>query len=163
MTSGIFVNYRGDDSGIAAALIDRELAARFGGDLVFLDSRSLPVGVDSTEEILGRLRSCSVLLVVMGPRWLSLADEAGERRIDNPADWVRREIAEALSHRLRVIPVLLDGTRLPAAEELPHDISSLSRRQYVVLRHRHIDVDLADLADRIAQVEPELARSAIHA
>lgn len=62
--SGIFINYRGEDSDTAAALIDRELAARFGGGQVFLDCRSIPVGVDFTDELLGRLRACSVLLVI---------------------------------------------------------------------------------------------------
>ncbi|HEY0640414.1 MAG TPA: toll/interleukin-1 receptor domain-containing protein [Pseudonocardiaceae bacterium] len=117
--SGVFVNYRGDDSGTAAALIDREFAARFGGDRVFLDCRSVPVGADFADAILTRLRSCTVLLVVMGPRWLTLTGDTGARRIDDPADWVRCEIAEALSHRLRVIPVLLDGAVLPTAGELP--------------------------------------------
>jgi len=157
---GIFISYRDDDSDIAAALIDRELTARFGSDLVFLDCRSIPVGVDFIDELLGRLRACSVLLVVMGPRWLNLVNAVGERRIDSPADWVRREIAEALAHGLRVIPVLLDGATLPAAEELPHDIAGLSRRQYVPLRRRHIGLDLADLGERIIRVEPDLARAA---
>jgi TIR domain len=158
--SGIFISYRGDDSDIAAALIDRELTARFGSDLVFLNSQSIPVGVDFIDELLGQLRACSVLLAVIGPRWLNLVNEVGERRIDNSADWVRREIAEALAHKLRVIPVLLDGMTLPVAEELPQEIAGLSRRQYVVLRRRHTNVDLADLVERIIQVEPELARAA---
>jgi hypothetical protein len=157
---GIFINYRSDDGDIAAALIDRELTARFGSELVFLDCRSIPVGVDFIDELLGRLRACRVLLVIMGPRWLSLVNGVGERRIDSPTDWVRREIVEALAHGLRVIPVLLDGATLPVAEELPNDIAGLSRRQYVPLRRRHINLDLADLVERIVQVEPDLARAA---
>lgn len=157
---GIFISYRGDDSGTAAVLIDRELTARFGDDLVFLACRSIPVGVDFVDELLGRLRACRVLLVVMGPCWLNLVNEVGERRIDNPSDWVRREIAEALTHGLRVIPVLLDGTTLPVTEELPDDIAGLSRRQYVPLRRRYTNLDLADLIKRIIQVEPDLARAA---
>lgn len=157
---GIFINYRGDDCDIAAALIDRELTACFGSGLVFLDSRSIPVGTDFAGELLTRLRACSVLLVIIGPRWLTLVDEAGRRRIDDPADWTRREIAAALRHRLRVIPVLLDGATLPAAHELPEDIAGLCRRQYVVLRRRHTTVDLADIVDRIIQAEPELATAA---
>src|SRR5215475_8637309 len=92
--SGVFINYRGADSDTAAVLIDRELTNRLGGDRVFLDCRSIPAGADFVEELLGRLRACSVLLVVIGPRWLTLTDTAGQRRIDDPRDWIRREIAE---------------------------------------------------------------------
>jgi TIR domain-containing protein len=126
---GIFINYRGEDSQTAAVLIDRELAARFGSDQVFLDCRSIPAGADFVEELLGRLRVCSVLLVVIGPHWLTLTNAAGERRIDDPQDWIRREIVEAFTHGLRVVPVLTDGVTLPAGEELPDDIAGLLSRQ----------------------------------
>src|SRR5215475_16109040 len=102
---GVFINYRGADSDTAAVLIDRELVARLGSDRVFLDSRSAPAGTDFVEELSGRLRGCSVLVVVIGPRWLSLTNQAGQRRIDDPEDWIRREIAEALSDGLLVVPV----------------------------------------------------------
>jgi tetratricopeptide (TPR) repeat protein len=158
--SGIFINYRGDDSQTAAALIDRELTARFGSDQVFLDARSIPAGSDFVEELLGRVRACSVLLVVIGPHWLTLTDVAGERRIDDPEDWLRREIAEAFVHGVRVIPVLMDGVQLPAEADLPDDIAGLSRRQYVPLRRRYTDVDLSFLVKRIIDADPELAELA---
>jgi tetratricopeptide (TPR) repeat protein len=157
---GIFINYRGDDSDTAAALIDRELTASFGSDRVFLDNRSIPAGADFVEELLDRLRACSVLVVVIGPRWLTVTDATGQRRIDDPADWVRREIAEALSLGLRVIPVLTDDVSLPAEADLPEDIAGLSRRQYVPLRRRYPDVDLGFLVKRIAEADPELAKIA---
>ncbi len=103
--SGVFINYRGEDSETAAALIDRKLAARLGSDRVFLDSRSIPADPDFSEELPGQLRGCRVLVVVIGPRWLTLTDAAGRRRIDDPRDRIRREVADALSHGLRVIPV----------------------------------------------------------
>src|SRR5215475_13182249 len=87
---GVFINYRGADSDTAAVLIDRELVARLGSDRVFLDSRSIPAGADFAEELLGWLRACSVLVVVIGPRWLSLTDATGRRRLDDPGDWIRR-------------------------------------------------------------------------
>jgi tetratricopeptide (TPR) repeat protein len=156
---GVFINYRGDDSDTAAVLIDRELAARFGSDRVFLDSRSIPAGADIAE-LLARLRSCSVLLVVIGPRWLTVADGVGRRRIDDPADWVRREIAEALSHGLRVVPILTGDAALPAEADLPEDIAGLSRRQHVPLRRRYTSHDLAYLAERITEADSELAKVA---
>jgi tetratricopeptide (TPR) repeat protein len=157
---GVFINYRGEDSDTAAALIDRELAARFGSDRIFLDSRSIPAGVDFVEELLDRLRPSSVLLVVIGPRWLTVTDATGQRRLDDPGDWVRREIAEALSQGLRVIPVLTGDAVLPAEADLPDDIAGLSRRQYVPLRRRYITVDLAYLVERITEANPELAKVA---
>jgi tetratricopeptide (TPR) repeat protein len=157
---GIFINYRGADSQTAAALIDRELTAQFGSDLVFLDSRSIPAGSDFVEELLGRVRACSVLLVVIGPRWLTLTNGAGQRRIDDPQDWLRREVVEAFTHGLRVIPVLTGDVGLPAEAELPDDIAGLSRRQYVPLRRRYTDVDLAFLVKRIIDADPELAKVA---
>src|SRR5215468_12511355 len=146
---GIFINYRGADSDTAAALIDRELVARFGSDRVFLDCRSIPAGADFAEELLGRLRACGVLVVVIGPRWLALTDGAGRRRIDDPGDWIRREIAEALAAGLWVVPVLTGDAALPAEADLPADIAGLSRRQYLLLRHRHTPVDLEFLVGRI--------------
>src|SRR5215470_1646374 len=158
--SGVFINYRGADCDTAAALIDRELTARFGSDRVFLDSRSIPAGADFVEELLGRLQGCSVLVVVIGRRWLTLTDTAGHRRIDGPQDWIRREIVEALSCGLRVIPVLTDDVALPSAADLPEDIAGLSRRQYVPLRRRYASVDLAFLVERITEADPELAETA---
>jgi Flp pilus assembly protein TadD len=158
--AGIFINYRGDDTDTTAALIDRELSARFGGDRVFLDSRSIPTGADFAEELLGRLRTCGVLLVVIGPRWLTVTDASGQRRIDDPQDWIRREIVEAFAHRLRVIPVLTGEATLPEEAELPADIASLTRRQYVPLRRRYTTVDLAHLIERIIEADQELAKIA---
>jgi tetratricopeptide (TPR) repeat protein len=156
LVSGIFINYRGADSDTAAALIDRELTARFGRSSVFLDSLSIPAGADFVDELLGRLRTCSVLLVVIGSRWLTLTDAAGHRRIDDPSDWIRREIVEAFAHGLRVIPVLTDDAKLPAETELPADIAGLCRRQYVPLRRRYPTVDLDHLVARIIEAEPNL-------
>lgn len=155
--SGIFINYRGEDSDTASALIDRELTAKFGSERVFLDSRSIPAGTDFTEEVLSRLRKCGVLLVVMGRRWLTIADEAGGRRIDDPRDWVRREITAAFTYGLRVIPVLMDGVQFPVEAELPPEIAGLGRRQHVPLRRRYTAVDLAYLVEQIIEVDPELA------
>ena len=141
-------------------MIDSELSAWFGSDQVFLDCRSILAGTDFVEELLERLRACGVLLVVIGRQWLALTDATGQRRIDDPADWVRREIAEALNLGLRVIPVLTDDVRLPTEADLPDDLAGLSRRQYVPLRRRYTSVDLAFLVERITEADPELAEIA---
>jgi hypothetical protein len=59
-----------------------------------------------------------VLLVVIGPSWLTFTDGAGRRRIDDPTDWIRQEIIQAFSHGLRVIPVTCD-VEMPTENALP--------------------------------------------
>ena len=152
----VFISYRGEDSLTSAAFIRRELAARFGEDRVFLDSTSIPIGTDFAEVLLGRLSMCSVLLAVIGPRWLAARDGGGRRRIDDPDDWVRRELVEAFRLGIRCVPILLDDAQLPRAAELPADIAELSRRQYVHLRRRYTDDDLASLVKKLASDDAAL-------
>src|SRR5215470_6632314 len=149
--SGVFINYRGEDSGTAGVLIDRELTARLGSDRVFLDSRSIPAGADFVEELLGRLRACSVLVVVIGPRWLSLADAAGRRRIDDPRDWIRREIVEAMSHGLRVIALLTGDVALPTEAD-PELATVAARRQSAGRVPQQLPAAVAHFAGRAAEI-----------
>jgi tetratricopeptide (TPR) repeat protein len=157
---GVFINYRGEDSTFCAALIDHELSAHFGADMVFRDSRSIRAGEDFVDAILGNLSRCGVLLVVIGPHWLTLTDESGRRRIDTPGDWIYREIAEAFARGMRVIPILTDHADMPPEAGLPAGIAGLSRCQYLRLHYRDDEYDLAKLADKLIAVDRELAEAA---
>ncbi len=150
---GVFISYRGEDTHSYGALLYTELVRRFGEDRVFLDAESIPAGADFAAELLGRVRSAWVLLAVIGPRWLSATDPAGRRRIDDPADWIRRELAEAFTAGVRVIPVLTDHAHLPAEAELPADIAALSRCQYRHLRHREPTTDLARIVADLTSLD----------
>lgn len=167
--SGVFINYRGEDSRSYGAMLYHELARHFGKDLVFLDSESIDAGVDFADEILGRVQSAQVLLAVIGPRWLTATDpSSGRRRIDDPEDWIRRELAVAFTGTARVIPILIDDATLPIADELPTDIAALAARQFRWLRHRDSGSDLTRIITDIAKVvirppkpgQDELARVA---
>ena len=94
-----------------------------------------------------------MLLVVIGPRWLTITTDAGDRRIDDPGDWIHREIAEALTACVRVVPVLLDDTTLPLEHELPSALKALSRCQAVTVRRRHTESDINDLIRRLQGAE----------
>jgi tetratricopeptide (TPR) repeat protein len=154
----VFINYRGVDSRSYGALLYAELSRAFGPELVFLDSESIPAGADFAEQLLARVRGCRVLLAVIGPRWLTTAGTDG-RCIDDPVDWVRRELAEALAAGVRVIPVLTDDAGLPAEADLPEQIAALGRCQYRRLRHREATADLDRLhADLTA--DPDLRAAA---
>ncbi|MFY1689499.1 toll/interleukin-1 receptor domain-containing protein [Plantactinospora sp. WMMB782] len=157
--TGIFINYRTGDETFAAPVIDERLRREFGDDRVFRDSRSLGPGLDFPPEIWYQLKRSTVLLALIGPRWLTLEDDSGNRRIDHPKDYVRREIRRALKRDIRVIPLLLDGGRMPTEEELPHDIRRLARRQFLPLRTRDLLVDLQRLVDELARIVPRSGQS----
>ncbi|MDI6104628.1 toll/interleukin-1 receptor domain-containing protein [Actinoplanes sp. NEAU-A12] len=153
--SGIFVNYRTGDDDFAAALVDDHLRGVFGEENVFRDSRSLTAGTDFPPELWRRLMGSKVLLVLIGPRWLTLTHTSGGRRVDRPDDFVRREIEAAFAARIRVIPVLLNGAPLPAAEDLPASLRGLTTRQAVSLRQRESGKDLGHLVEVLsALVKP---------
>src|SRR4051812_24860890 len=101
------------DSSSYGALLHLALSRRFGDELVFLDSESIPAGSDYVERLVTRVRECGVLLAVIGPRWLSAAGADGRPRIADPADWIRRELVEAFRCGIPVIPVLVDDAELP--------------------------------------------------
>jgi hypothetical protein len=142
VSSEIFINYRRADSGSYGALLYVDLVRYFGPGVVFIDSMSIPAGSDFTVELVQRVRRTQVLLAVIGPAWLTATGATGGRLIDDPQDWVRRELVAAFAAGVRVIPVLIDGAVLPAEAELPADIAALSRCQYRWLRASDIVFDL---------------------
>src|SRR5262249_8347676 len=81
--------------------------------------------------------------------WVDGKDEAGQRRLDDPGDYVRVEIAAALTRKIRVVPVLVDGARIPKANELPDDLKPLVRRNAIEVRNAQFGRDADALADNI--------------
>src|SRR5215475_12887682 len=153
---GVFINYRGEDSYSYGALLHAELSRRFGPESVFLDAESIPAGADYVEQLLDRVRRARVVLAVIGPRWLAAANGGG-RLIDNPSDWVRRELVAAFEAGVRLIPVLTDEVRMPTALELPEELAALARCQFRRLRHREASGDVSRLATDLAEADAELA------
>jgi hypothetical protein len=145
----IFVNFRTSDVPLAAILIDESMVARFGAENVFRDRRSIPIGVEFTGVLWDRLAECDVILVVIGPRWLTV-ERDGVRRLDEPDDYVRREIATALANRIVVVPVLVGDAAMPRSDDLPEAIRPLANHQYIRLRELEAHRDLGVLADELA-------------
>src|SRR5262249_50061866 len=150
VSGGVFISYRGEDSYSYGALLHAELSRRFGPELVFLDSASIPAGADFVEQLLERVRHSAVVLVVIGTRWLTVAGPGAGRGIDDSADWIRRELVAAFAAGVRVIPVLTDDAQMPTEEELPGELAALGRCQYRRLRHRDAAGDLARLVADLA-------------
>lgn len=149
----IFINYRTADEPYGAALLDEELSRHFGPEMVFRASRSIPPGADFETEIMSAVRASDILLAVIGPNWLTATDKDGNARIDDPDDYVRREIAIALEHGVRVIPVLMNATRI-APGSLPAEIAGLARCQDVRVDFRRSTFDLGALVDRLRELVP---------
>ncbi len=152
--SAIFISYRrGDDAGEAGRLFDR-LKERFGAR-VFMDVEGgIQPGEPFGEVIARRLLGCKAVIVVIGPRWSGATDGRGKRRLDDPEDWVRIEIATALRNGLDVFPVLVDGASMPTADELPDDLAPLAARQALELRNTSWDFDVGNLIRSLVAIVP---------
>jgi hypothetical protein len=154
----VLLNYRqADDPYCVAAMYDF-LADRFGADRIFRDCRSLRPGEDYTRLIMDVVRQVQALVVVIGPHWLSLTDDDGNLLLQNPKDWVRREIGLALRLRKHVLPVLLDGVEMPSPRLLPREIAELSALTALSVSHRRLKEDFEVLADRLIDLAPTLGR-----
>jgi tetratricopeptide (TPR) repeat protein len=147
----IFINYRREDSISTAGRLHDRLAQTFGKKNLFMDVDSIPAGVDFVEHLSNQVAACNVVLVVIGRNWLNARDESGERRLDDPDDFVAIEIAAALARDIRVIPVLVDGARMPKPRELPDSLKPLARRQAVEVRHTHFAKDAEALVARMRE------------
>ena len=149
----IFLSYRREDAaGHAGRLYDR-LCQHFGEEHIFMDIDTIEPGDDFVEVIQNAVSSCDVLLAVIGKQWLGSAG-ATERRIDNPEDFVRLEIAAALKQGVRLIPVLVHGANMPRPQELPEELEKLSQRNAFTvsdLRWRH---DVESLIRNIEKLLP---------
>src|SRR5512132_2843024 len=141
----IFISYRREETAYPAGWLYDRLADRFSGGQVFKDVDSIELGDDFVEVITRAVGSCDVLLALIGEEWLTITDERGRRRLDNPDDFVRVEIEAALLRRVRVIPILVDGARMPRAEELPDSLANLVRRQALELSPVRFDFDTSRL------------------
>jgi formylglycine-generating enzyme required for sulfatase activity len=143
----IFIGYRRDDTADVAGRIYDALAGRFGKNRIFKDVDNLRPGADFGAYIQGLLPRCRVVLVLIGPNWIEAKDESGRRRLDDPHDWVRIEIETALdTPGLDVVPVLVNGARIPRADELPPSLHPLLRRHAAIIRR---DPDFHDDVGRL--------------
>ena len=146
----IFISYRREDSEGHAGRLYEDLAERFGKEAVFFDVSAIEPGQDFRHAIDANVARCSVLLAIIGPRWLE-AGAPGARRIDDPSDFVRLEIASALKRSIPVVPVLVQGAKMPAAAQLPADLGDLAWRNAVELSHARWASDVQVLARSLAR------------
>ena len=162
----IFISYRRSDSAYAAGILANRIQDRFGEDSVFMDVDDIPLGVDFRQHILYEVARCNVLLVLIGDSWISISDDHGKRRIDDPNDYVRLEIGTALSRDIPVIPILLGNASLPKVNELPSQIKPLAFRNAAEVRSgrdlwRHVEsvIEYIELQKRTIPNKSQVQRT----
>ncbi len=152
---GIFISYRRADAGYVARQISDELKKRFGEESVFIDITVIEWAAEFPKVIAEKLEQADILLAIIGNRWLdarfSDGPLAGQRRLDDPHDFVRREIARALEREIPVLPVVIEGVSLSAlARDLPLDLANLASRNEIPFRSGHdLEADLKRLVQAV--------------
>jgi hypothetical protein len=155
--SGIFISYRREDSAGHVGRLHDRLITCFGREQVFKDIDSIKPGEDFSQAIKDAMASCDVVLVIIGKQWLTGIDSKGSsaavskptRRLDNPKDFVRQEIAAALTSKTRMIPVLVQGATMPNQEDLPEDLKGLTFHNAIEISDGRWDYDVGRLAEAI--------------
>jgi hypothetical protein len=129
----VFISYRSADSVSYARSLYHDLISHFPEGQIFWDIREIDPGADFVDAIERAVGSCDALIAVIGRQWLGILDPQGQPRLNDPADWVRLEIATALDRNILVIPVLVQGAPMPAAHVLPEPLQKLARRNAFAL------------------------------
>jgi hypothetical protein len=157
--AGVFISYRRADSLAWCDRLSGHLALRFGDDLVFRDLDDLKPGVRWRREIDASLGGAEVVLVMIGPRWFS---KLQRRRLLDPGDVLRQEVARALrGPRRKVIPLLVGGAKMPHRADLPAPLRPLCEWQACMLRDRGWRLDVEKLVERLRELIPALGRGTI--
>ena len=94
-----------------ASRLHDKLVSVYGSEHIFMDIDNVPLGVNFVTHIKEQLQDCGAVLVIVGRSWTTITDTEGSRRLDNPADHVRVEVATALKQGTIVIPILVQGAR----------------------------------------------------
>jgi hypothetical protein len=157
----IFISYRRDDTASAAGRLYDHLSAEFSDENVFRDIYSISPGSDFEKAIADTLDRCEVALVVIGSRWLMTAPGGQRPRIEDPDDFVRREVEAVLgAPGIRVIPVLVERGTLPSLQSLPASLRPLLRRQAVELTDSRWEYDVGRLVDSLTLTPEEASGDA---
>ena len=154
----IFISYRRDETAYPAGWLYERLADHYGRSRIFKDVDSIQLGDDFVEVITSAVGSCDVLLALIGDQWLTITDEHGKRRLDDPDDFVRLEIEAALARDVRVVPILVEGATMPDADQLPPGLAMLARRQALDLSPSRFDFDLGRLLKVLDRTVGEVRR-----
>jgi TIR domain len=146
MPTHFVICYRHEDSSIWAQQLCDHLALDFvDSQMVAFHDKAEP-NSDLERQLEDCVSSCAVCLLIIGRNWLNARTVDGQRRLDNPADIVRRVTDAALKEQKRIIPILVEGAIMPPAAELPATLEALSSRQALMVGYHLSPGDMRSLA-----------------
>ena len=146
----VFISYRRQDSAASCGRIYDRLVAAFGTANVFRDIDSLVPGDLFAQKIRDCISQCDGVIALIGKSWLSVVDEGGRRRLDDPADFVVLEMVEAAAQGKPVFPVLVDDARMPKLADLPQAVAFVAQRNAIEITDRHFAADMHRLVDALS-------------
>lgn len=114
----IFLSYIRDDSGGWTAFLHRSLSdALLPGKSVFKDDVETEYGEKWAPRLSRLVRNCEFFLLVITSEW---SKSRIQSRLEDEHSWVRKEIITALDSGKTIIPLLMDGAKLPT--DLPEKL-----------------------------------------
>jgi hypothetical protein len=149
----IFISYRHADTSYVTGRIFDQLSKKIGRKNIFKDVESIQAGSDFKETINNSVKSCEVILAVIGPKWSTVTDDGNKRRIDDPNDFVRIEIEAGLKRGIPIIPVLVSGAKMPNSDELPETLKNLAFQKGLPVRSDpDFNNDIATLTESLKKI-----------
>ena len=139
----VFLCYRRQVSWALARLVGDNLNAH--GFDVFIDVAGVGGG-EFDRVLLREIAARTCFLVLLEPRSLD--------RFAEPDDWLRREIAHALTDGRHVVPLLASGATMPRAQDLPADIARLPSYNALPVSHEYFDAAMQELRDHFCGRPP---------
>jgi len=144
----LFISYRRADSVAAARGLLRFWHAHYGKDSVFLDTAEIRIGTDWPLSLERALDEATVVVPIIGRNWFMLKDPYNQRRIDQPNDWVAREISNALETGKLLVPVYV-AIPPPPRDAFPDRLKALADRQGIVVTDEDAESGWKKLADAL--------------
>jgi formylglycine-generating enzyme required for sulfatase activity len=161
MAYKVFINYRRSLNLTEAQLLQKVLQRHFGKSGVFLDVSGLEGGEHWLHALERQVDASDAMVCLIPKGWADMKDEKGARRLDNPNDFVRFEIARAFARRMPVLPLRLDGAEIPDTDKLPPNLQQLSFQQAMLLRRESFDDDADKAARRLKVLIAEVQRRGV--
>lgn len=159
MPNSIFISYRRSDSQYAAIALADALSWAFAEGEVFFDRGSIHGADEWPNSIKNAAAEAKLMAVIIGDGWLRASDQFGRRRLDDPKDWVRRELKTAIERNIEILPLTLDDASVPRQEAFDEEIAPISSKQWLPVRVSSWENDLHAVIKRIRELTGIAPRS----